>query len=52
MLINFLDIPGFWNLVWIVPLGLVTGFGLAAIFGGGKSRNPEGPPYANFEETP
>lgn len=49
MLINFLDIPGLWNLTWIVPLAVVTGIGLYALFGGSKSRNPEGPPYADFD---
>lgn len=49
-MVNIFDIEWPWHLVWIVPLAIVTGFGLYAIFGGMFSRNPEGPPYANFDE--
>lgn len=47
---NIFDIPGLWNLIWIVPLAAVTGFGLYGLFGMRFSRKPEGPPYATFDD--
>jgi hypothetical protein len=47
-IMEIFGIPGFWNLVWIIPLAVVIGIGIAAYWPFGKG--PEGPPYVGFEE--
>lgn len=46
-IVDVLGIPGYWNLVWIIPACIGIGIVLAAFWPFGKG--PEGPPYVGFD---
>lgn len=46
-IMEIFGIPGFWNLVWLLPLVAGIGVFIAVFWPFGKG--PEGPPYVGFD---
>lgn len=46
-IMEIFGIPGFWNLVWIIPFAVLIGLLISAYWPDGKGF--EGPPYVGFD---